>query len=89
MCGVKIILILHQRPLQRFTRLLPKRFFLSTMIFERTKATYFMKLGGGGGGGGYFTVTLVLISSLVTYNLSKILRLFSFYMYLYFLAMSQ
>ena len=89
MCGVKIILILHQRPLQRFTRLLPKRFFLSTMIFERTKATYFMKLGGGGGGGGYFTVMLVLISSLVTYNLSKILRLFSFYMYLYFLATSQ
>lgn len=88
MCGVKIILILHQRPLQRFTRLLPKRFFLSTMIFERTKATYFMKLGGGGGGG-YFTVMLVLISSLVTYNLSKILRLFSFYMYLYFLATSQ
>lgn len=87
MCGVKIILILHQRPLQRFTRLLPKRFFLSTMIFERTKATYFMKLGGGGGG--YFTVMLVLISSLVTYNLSKILRLFSFYMYLYFLATSQ
>ena len=87
MCGVKIILILHQRPLQRFTRLLPKRFFLSTMIFERTKATYFMKLGGGGGG--YFTVMLVLISSLVTYNLYKILRLFSFYMYLYFLATSQ
>ena len=89
MCGVKIILILQQRPLQRFTRLLPKRFFLSTMIFERTKATYFMKLGGRGGGGGYFTVTLVLISSLVTYNLSRILRLFSFYMYLYFLATSQ
>lgn len=87
MCGVKIILILHQRSLQRLTRLLPKRFFLSTMIFERTKATYFMKLGGGGGG--YFTVMLVLISSLVTYNLSKILRLFSFYMYLYFLATSQ
>ena len=50
MCGVKIILILHQRPLQRFTRLLPKRFFLSAKIFERTKATYFIKLGGGGGG---------------------------------------
>ena len=49
MCGVKIILILHQRPLQRFTRLLPKRFFLSAKIFERTKATYFIKLGGGGG----------------------------------------
>lgn len=55
MCGVKIILILHQRPLQRFTRLLPKRFFLSTMIFERTKATYFMKLGGGGGGGLFYS----------------------------------
>lgn len=49
MCGVKIILILHQRSLQRLTRLLPKRFFLSTMIFKKTKATYFMKLGGGGG----------------------------------------
>ena len=89
MCGVKIILILQQRPLQRFTRLLPKRFFLSTMIFERTKATYFIKLGGGGGGVILQSRTLVLISSLVTYNLSRILRLFSFYMYLYFLATSQ
>ena len=89
MCGVKIILILHQRPLQRFTRLLPERFFLSTMIFERTKATYFIKLGGGGGGVILQSRTLVLISSLVTYNLSRILRLFSFYMYLYFLATSQ
>lgn len=55
MCGVNIILILQQRPLQRFTRLLPKRFFLSTMIFERTKATYFMKLGGRGGGGLFYS----------------------------------